>query len=294
MKANNKGLSNFCKMVLNSSYGFDGLNESHFTKTKFCNYSEAIMEQGRPNFLGTRQINEDLYLVTYRPDTYSCKTCIQCNYFTLDNAKFAYVAFVYLFMHKCLDMNKIHFIEGDTDSSYWAVAGDPTKSVHQGFSAVVKEKGFWHQHYYEWFPDPTKGIEDQKKLGGLCVENEGNEMIAIAPKDYYIRMATNKNGVSKESNKLKGKGVSQRNYVNPKVERIEEPTIQVESYRQNILEEKTVNGKNMGFHSKKDKLVKDVVNKIAISGVHTKMIVLANNCCAPYIHGLTANDYVVS
>jgi hypothetical protein len=26
-------------------------------------------------------------------------------------------------MYKCLDMSKIHFVEGDTDSMYWAVSG---------------------------------------------------------------------------------------------------------------------------------------------------------------------------
>jgi hypothetical protein len=192
-------------------------------------------------------------------------------------------------------MDRIHFIEGDTDSSYWAVAGDPDKGVHQGFTEVIKDQDFWDKHYYEWFPDPTKGIEDKKKLGGLCVENEGNEMIAIAPKNYYIRTHEQmKNGEGKISDRLKGKGVSKRNYINPKVERVEEATISSESYKQCILEGKVAMGKNIGFHVKKDmRLVKDAVNKVAISGVHTKMIVLPNNCCAPYIYGLKASDYEV-
>ena len=45
------------------------------------------------------------------PKTYKCDTCLQEAVFTLDNAKFWYLNFVYNFMYKCLDMDKIHFIE---------------------------------------------------------------------------------------------------------------------------------------------------------------------------------------
>jgi hypothetical protein len=131
IKERNNGKSLYCKMMLNSSYGFDGLNEENYSKTKFCTLSQARMEQGKTNFLSTRQINDDLYMVSYKPMFYKCNTCIQESFFTLDNAKYAYVNFVYNFMHKCLDMSKIHFIEGDTDSSYWAISGDSEEDIHQ-------------------------------------------------------------------------------------------------------------------------------------------------------------------
>ena len=35
------------------------------------------------------------------------------------------------------------------------------------------------------------------------------------------------------------------------------------------------------------------VVKNALTGLHTKMIVLSNQCCAPFIKGINANDYVV-
>jgi hypothetical protein len=37
----------------------------------------------------------------------------------------------YGFFAKCLDMDKIHFVEGDTDSMYLAVAGDPEMEMYQ-------------------------------------------------------------------------------------------------------------------------------------------------------------------
>jgi hypothetical protein len=49
----------------------------------------------------------------------------------LDNAKYWYLNFIYNFMYRCLDMDKIHFIEGDTDSAYWAISGDPNEDYKQ-------------------------------------------------------------------------------------------------------------------------------------------------------------------
>jgi hypothetical protein len=52
------------------------------------------------------------------------KLKLQFMLFTLDNAKFWYLKFVYDFLYKCLDMTKVHFVEGDIDSMYMAVAGN--------------------------------------------------------------------------------------------------------------------------------------------------------------------------
>jgi hypothetical protein len=73
--------------------------------------------------------------------------------------------------------------------------------------------------------------------------------------------------------------------------------ITVQSYIDNIDKKIPVNAENCGFHvvgrGMEKGVGKDVVSKVAISGVHTKMIVLENECCAPYIFGLTAKDYSV-
>jgi beta-galactosidase GanA len=198
---------------------------------------------------------------------------------TLDNAKFAYLMFYYGFLSKCIDMDRIHVIEGDTDSIYFAVAGDPTKSIHQGFRYVVRNtaqaKAFYHKHFYEWFPDPWEGKENEKKLGGVAVENEGDQLIAVAPKNYTIST----NG----KDKLKAKGCSlERN-----------SQITAKDYLNSIENNTSINAENCGFHIKNDIFVKDLVDKVCISGIHTKMIVLENECSAPYVYGLTAKDYCV-
>jgi hypothetical protein len=92
-------------MVLNSSYGFDIKNNENFDKVKICTYNQTNLH--------TNQISDDLFMVHYKPKSFKCDTPIQCGYFTLDNAKFAYLSFYYEFLTKCMDMNRIHAIEGE-------------------------------------------------------------------------------------------------------------------------------------------------------------------------------------
>jgi hypothetical protein len=105
----NKGMEQFCKTSLNGSYGYDGKNTERYIKTAVKNKSQTFQAQIYDNFISTRKINDDYYLVTYNPKTFSCDTCLQESYFTLDNAKFWYLNFIYNFMYRCLDMDRIHY-----------------------------------------------------------------------------------------------------------------------------------------------------------------------------------------
>jgi hypothetical protein len=278
-----KGMAQYCKMVLNSSYGFDIKNNKNYGKIKICNRKQTLMSLNRNNFLGEQMVDDDMYLVSYAPRTYKCDTCIQCGFATLDNAKFAYLIFYYGFLSKCLDMDRIHVIEGDTDSLYFAVAGHPRRGIHQGFQYVVKDKKFCRDHYYEWFPSQWYSVEDEKKLGGIAVEKEGDFLFAIAPKNYTIGTLE-----SFEKAKLKLKGCNDKRNTH----------ITALSYINNLTDKKVTKAENCGFHPTKidgqQTMVKDTVNKMCITGVHTKMIVLENECCAPYINGLTSKDYSIA
>ncbi|GHU18504.1 hypothetical protein FACS189472_06940 [Alphaproteobacteria bacterium] len=279
MKLSNKGMEKYCKMILNSCYGFNIKNNENYGKVKLCTWKQAMMAQGRNNFLHTGKINDDLFMVYYRASTFKCHTCIQLGFFTLDNAKFAYLMFYYEFLTKCMDMNRIHAVEGDTDSLYFAVAGNPRRGIRQGFQYVVKDRAFCRKHYYEWFPSWWGEKEDEKKLGGVAFEKIGDFQIANASKNYTIGVKGNEKKATK-----KMKGCSEKR---------NEKKITVQSYFDNIDKKVKIEAENCGFHVKDGTIVKDLVNKVAISGVHTKMIVLENECCAPYIYGLNANDYSV-
>jgi hypothetical protein len=183
-------------------------------------------------------------------------------------------------MYKCLDMNKIHFIEGDTDSMYWAISGNPDEDIHQGFKYVIKDIDFYNNNVFKWFPDPTKGLEDEKKLLGLCVEKEGSEMIALGPKCYTLK--------TEKQNILKVKGVTLK----------QNPQVSLESYKKVLNEKATIMGENIILRMKAEKgqdfqMTKQVQPKIVMTGIHNKMRVLSNESCAPFIEGLGKDNYLV-
>jgi hypothetical protein len=279
-EAGKKGLSECFKMILNSSYGKDGMNTAKYTTVQISNRNKTLLKQTTPNFVNTRMINHDLFLVQMSKMSYTIETPLQCACATLDNAKFLYLLFIYNFVYRCIDTRKIHFIEGDTDSMYFAIAGDPNDNIHQQFKHVIKDMDFYQKNVFKWLPDPTKGMKDEKKLLGLCVENEGFEMIALGPKCYTYK--TDKRNV------MKVKGVSLK----------QNPHITPESYKQ-VLESKIpAMGENILLKMKSEKgkdfqMTKQIQPKIVMTAIHNKMRVLSNESCAPFIEGLGKDDYIV-
>ena len=266
----NKGKELFCKISLNGSYGYDGMNTSKYSKVKICNKRSAQLNQLYDNFISTRELNSDLFAINMDPKTYKCDTCLQEAVFTLDNAKFWYLNFVYNFMYKCLDMDKIHFIEGDTDSAYWAISGNPDYDYHQQFKYVIKDHEFYNKHVYEWFPNPNKGIIDEKKILGLAIEKEGENMIALSPKCY-----TTFNGEQTITTKIKGCSKKRNKFTK-------------NDYIKCIESNEIIPGSNANFQVKQNQICKLFMNKNALTGVHNKAIVLPNQSCAPFVYGLNA------
>jgi hypothetical protein len=106
-------------------------------------------------------------------------------------------------MYKAYDMNSMHYVEGDTDSLYWAVAGKITESPEvdrrQGFRYVIKDEQFYNENVYRWmlsgiyttdnsnptFETKLEKKKFDKKFGGVAIENEKDRMIALCPKMYF-------------------------------------------------------------------------------------------------------------
>jgi hypothetical protein len=99
----------FYKLVLNGSYGNDIMNEEKFSKSQVVAKNLAAMKVFYPYFISARPLNENCYQVQMEKSTFNCKTPLIQALFTLENAKFWYLNFIYNFMHKCLDMSRLHF-----------------------------------------------------------------------------------------------------------------------------------------------------------------------------------------
>ncbi|KAA6374904.1 MAG: hypothetical protein EZS28_029568, partial [Streblomastix strix] len=70
-------------------------------------------------------------------------------------------------------MNKIHFIEGDTDSAYWAVNGNLNEDFTQQFNAVISDREFYNENAKYFFPTIKLDVYDEKKILGLSIERQG-------------------------------------------------------------------------------------------------------------------------
>jgi hypothetical protein len=270
----NHGKEQFCKLCLNGSYGYDGKNTEKYVRSAVKTKSEAFKAQVFDTHVDTRKLSENKYMVVSKPRSFHCDTCLQESYFTLDNAKYWYLNFVYNFMYKCLDMNRMHFIQGDTDSAYWAISGNLKEDYKQGFKYVVKDRKFYDKHIYEWMPDPSKGKYDEKKLLGLAIEKEAENCIALAPKCYTIWN-------SNETISLRAKGISLKK------------NKQITSKDYQTAFTKPIRGIDVHFRMKDGVMSQVTIYKNAITATHTKAVVLSNNSCAPFIYGIPATDYSV-
>jgi hypothetical protein len=145
----NDGYGTCCKNILNAAYGKDGMNQSKYSKLMIMDENKAFFAQCLPEFKGSRVLRDNKYLVEKNYKTYTVNSAIQQAVFTLDNGKFWYIKFVYDFIYRCIDLSKIHFIEGNTDSLYYAISRNPDEDCHQGFKDIIKDKVFYNENVYK-------------------------------------------------------------------------------------------------------------------------------------------------
>jgi hypothetical protein len=83
----------------------------------------------------------------------------------------------------------------DTDCLTFAISGNKNKPISQGFNEIIKENILYENHKYKYLPNPDKGVKNKKKLLGYATENYGDEMVALAPKNYALHRFDSKKKV---------------------------------------------------------------------------------------------------
>ncbi|KAA6382036.1 MAG: hypothetical protein EZS28_022439 [Streblomastix strix] len=215
------------------------------------------------------------------------------------------------------ELNRIECVtdkQKQLDSMMLAVAGDPKQNCNQGFSTVIKDKEFYDQNFYKFFPKPKQvitnesqpildkieqfeerklkimelQIENEKKPLGVAYEHCGSTLITLTPKNYWLRQEFDK----KDPVVIKLKGMSLK--MNPQINK--------DANENNIKNGTIVKGYNTSLRQHIERNEKDEVfskmsrintTKNGITGVHTKMIVLEKQCGCPYIEGITADRYKI-
>jgi hypothetical protein len=269
-KEGNAGRATLDKIILNGSYGADGQNNEKFSDVKFLNREKTIKAHANYNFKATHKVTDELYIVEKDPLSATCRKLLQSSHATLSNAKFWYMTFYYKFMNRCLYKNKFHFIYTDTDSYMFAVAGDPSRDFNQNFDAIVTDREFYTKNYDLFFPK-------KKTLLTLEYEHCGYDMIALAPKNYRI--------TDGKEETVKQKGVTITKTMNNHLNE--------EAFKKCINNGEIIPAENNVLRTKGQVMTKQILRKTGISGVCTKSVVLENQCCAPFIYGVPAENYHV-
>ncbi|KAA6402878.1 MAG: hypothetical protein EZS28_001590 [Streblomastix strix] len=148
----------YYKQIVNSAFGGEGQNNVKFDKISFNNARQASLKQLKQDHKATRKlsiniynsdgevIDEAQYMVSESLRQFKCNKPLQEAVFTLDNSKFWYLNFVYNFLYKCIDMDRVHFCNKDTDSMYLAIAGSKIEGYKQGLKYAIKDQVFYDLH----------------------------------------------------------------------------------------------------------------------------------------------------
>ncbi|KAA6388571.1 MAG: hypothetical protein EZS28_015905 [Streblomastix strix] len=242
--------------------------------------SEKRQQAMREGFTNTRKICDDRYLVSINPDSFSAHKCLQESIFTQDNSKFWYLCFIYFFLYKCIDMDRVHFCCMDTDSMYLAISGSTIEGYKQQYKHIIQDQEFWDEHYKEWLPWEGCTIAEEKKLLGYAIESQRESIICLAPKCYFAIDDDIDDVIRMKGVNEKNSGLIRSDYINC----IENNSIVSVPVTQIQL-------KNGAMPMIK-------ITKSALTGVVDKMIVIDRDIskgqsypCAPQIFGVDASSY---
>jgi hypothetical protein len=296
IETNDEAASSFYKTALNGSYGYDGMNQEHYTKSKILTHDELRLKQLRPNFTSSKKLfsgGQEKYQVEWLPKFYGCDTFFVEAFFTLDNAKTLYLLFIYTFMYRCLNMDRLHFIEGDTDSMFWGIAGNLSEPRTQAFKYVIKYPEFYNNNVFKWLPadfyctDESKipkfstKLEQKKfkkRLGCFAIEKESDCVIALCPK-VYIPFNRDKSSVPGGKATAKGVNLSQNKLV-------ESDYLKVFYEGIRNVGKRVITGANTNFQLHEGIMSKVTVHKNILTAAYTKYKVLDDfSTCVPLFYG---------
>jgi hypothetical protein len=98
-------------------------------------------------------------------------------------------------------------VEGNIDSVYWVVSGSENENYEQQFKHVIKDHEFYNNNIFKFTPssfyssnnynitfdNEIKKMAFDKKLIGLAVEKQCENVLALAPKTYSCSINTTEN-----------------------------------------------------------------------------------------------------
>ncbi|KAA6385928.1 MAG: hypothetical protein EZS28_018544 [Streblomastix strix] len=162
-------------------------------------------------------------------------------------------------------MDRVHFGNIDIASMYLAIAGSQIEGYKQGLKYVIKDQQFYNFYYKEWLPQNDCTVVEEKKLMSVTIESYGENIVCLAPKCYSLYNVNEQNDdIVSLVNRMKG------------------------------VSEKKANLTTNDYIKYENGIMSMIcMEKSSLTGIHNKIVVLSNGCCAPFMYGINADLYVI-
>ena len=185
------------KLLSNSSYGYQIMDRSKHTETKYLDEKKTNRAIYSPLFKQLQYINDSVYEVEHVKAEIEHREPIFVGFFILQYTKLRMLELYYNFFKQYCGESKLEELEMDTDSLYLALAeNDITDCIRQDnlgeWSAIRKEDC---RHYFEadslrnFFPRTccsTHSQLDKREPGIFKEEFRATEMICLCRKNILL------------------------------------------------------------------------------------------------------------
>ena len=250
-------ISDTVKTVANSAFGQTAMDKSKHKRIKFCDEIQFNRAKNNHFYYDAEAYTVDgttIYEVIKKPKTVSQTMPIHVASSIFDDSKLRMLQFYYDFVDKYLDRSDFQYIEMDTDSAYMALTNDFEKLI----KPELREE--YERDKHNWLPrmDTEEHKAFDKRTPGLFkIEYEGDGMIALCSKTYYV-------WGGKET-KISSKGLQKR---------LNKEQLTKQKYLQCLFNKELINGTNKGFRVLNNSMQTYEQKKIGLSPVYTKGVVM--------------------
>ena len=242
------------KLVGNSAFGRTGINKSKHKNVSFCDEKHFNKKKHMYFYYDSDEYNGK-YIVSMKKKKVKQNMPIQVACSIYDDSKLRMLQFYYDCIDKYIDRKDFQYIEMDTDSAYMALSDDFEKLIKPELKEeFIKERDMW-------FPRTDSQEHkafDKRKPGLFKIEFEGDAMVALCPKMYYVRGLKGKD-------KFSSKGIQHKQ---------NKEVISFEEYKRVLFSgEKTVCS-NIGFRFIDKNIVTYEVSKSGLTPIYDKRVTL--------------------
>ena len=231
------------KLIGNSSYGYQIMDRSKHTNTRYTNSTKADRLINNKRFMNLNAVTDDVYEIQTCKTTIDHREPIVVGFFILQYAKLRMLELYYNFFKPLCDVNMYEEIEMDTDSLYLAIGSvdledcikEECRQLWSDMRANDCDDNFEANPTTNFFPRTCceKHAQHDKREPGLFKEEfRCTEMIALCSKTYICYDSHTK------TTKLSSKGLNKNTLLEG------EP---MAKYRKTLEEQESTTSVNHGF-----------------------------------------------